>query len=194
MKSSRLVARLAVFLVLAQIVLVFLSWLLSATMTEGVHSLLSGEGARWFFAHFTDMLATPWLVWLVLLAMAGGCLYRSRLFCALPIVRHGQALGVAVFLLIIYIGVLLLLTAVPHATLLSATGSLWHSPFSHALVPVVAFGVILCSAAYGLVDHSFGGISDVCESLALGIRQSAPLFILYVLFVQFVESLQFVFF
>jgi aminobenzoyl-glutamate transport protein len=156
-------------------------------MTQGVHSLLSGEGIRWFFATFDSMLGSRWLVWLLLLAMAGGCFYKSGIWRSRAednshIVRRGR--GMALLLLTVYIGVLFLLTSVPHAVLLSATGSLWPSPFSRALLPLLAFIVIAVSAFYGIMAGHFANLSNVYDALLDGIRQGATLFLFYLLIVQ----------
>ena len=204
-----------------------LSWILSATMTEHVHSLLSSEGIRWFFSSFSAMLASPWLVWLLLLAMAGGCLWQSGILSHLPssliphpssffphpssffphpsaliphpsslsplTYRHRMAFRTTVVIVALYVVAILALTVVPHAVLLSATGQLFPSPFSRALVPIVSFGVLLASAVYGWASGRFTSFADVIASLAYGIQQAAPLFILYVVAVQFYASLRFVF-
>lgn len=193
---KRLFAGIVSALVVAELLLVLVSWLLSATMTENVRSLLSSEGIRWFVGSFVSMLSTPWLVWLVLSAMAGGCLWQSGVFTVFTSARNYRqrvALRVAITLFIIYIAAVLLLTATPHAVLLSATGCLLPSPFSRAIVPVVAFGVLLLSVAYGWTSGRFTSVADVIGSLSFGIGRAAPLFILYVFVVQFVESLRFVF-
>ena len=66
---------IALSLFLAEIMLILLSWLLSAAMpNSGIRSLLSGEGLRWFMGHFGNILATPQLAWLLLAAIAVGCL------------------------------------------------------------------------------------------------------------------------
>ena len=67
-KTSRL-GVLMLFLLIAEAVLILLSWILSAMRVDGVRSLLSGEGIRWFFGTFTSMVASPWLAWLVLMLM-----------------------------------------------------------------------------------------------------------------------------
>ena len=180
-------------LVLGEVVLVLLSWILSATMTPGVRSLLSDEGIRWFFGGFTAMMCSPLLVWLVLLLMAAGCMSRSGILKARHSYRDRMALRVALVFLIIYIGIILLLTMMPHAVLLSATGSLLPSAFSRSLVPVVAFGVTLVSLAYGLMSGCFHTLADAVDALSAGVRSGAPLFILYLLLLQLWESLRFVF-
>ena len=196
---KRLLAYIVLALALAEVVLVLASWLLSATMAGNVRSLLSSEGVRWFFGGFTTMLASPWLVWLVLLAMAGGCLWQSGIVSIrLPLsslhYRQRVALRTALILLVIYVAAILALTLVPHAVLLSATGRLFPSPFSRAFVPIVSFGVLLVSVAYGWASGSFRSIASIVSAMSTGIAAAAPLFILYVVFVQFYESLRFVFF
>ena len=159
------------------------SWLLSAAFpSSGLRSLLSSEGLRWLMGHFAEMIATPVLAWLLLCAMAWGCLARSGL-------RRAQVM--ALLLLAVIVGVMLLLTAIPHAVLLSAVGGLWPSPFSSSLVPVVAFSITLVSASYGLMSGRLDNISAVYDAVLQGIRQAAPLFLFYVLIVQIYESLRF---
>jgi aminobenzoyl-glutamate transport protein len=184
-------------LIVAQLLLVLVSWLLSATTGADYRSLLSEEGVRWYVSHFSELLLTPLLSWLLLLSMTGGCLLRSGLLVAFRQIgnyRERLALLVVFFLLALYIGVVLLLTVAPHAVLLSATGYLWPSPFSRALVPLLLFGILLASAVYGFVSHTFLKMDDVFQSLVDGLSAAAPLFLFYVLIVQFYKSLCFVFF
>lgn len=187
-------------LLAAQLVLVLVSWFLSATMSDVVRSLLSSEGIRWFVGSFVSILSTPWLVWLLLLSMAGGCLFQSGVLAAFAArrttrdYRQRVAIRIAFALLVAYVVVVLLLTAVPHAVLLSSTGRLLPSPFSRALVPLVAFGLMSVSVVYGWVSGRFTSMTDVVGSWSYGISRSAPLFILYVLFIQFCASLRFVLF
>ena len=191
---KRLLTVIVVVLVVAWCLLVLLSWLLSAMMVEGVRSLLSGEGVRWFFAHFADGLASPLLVWLLLAAMAGGCLHRSGLIASSAAFHRGTGLRVAVLLVLLYVAAIVLLVAPPHALLLSATGTLAHSPFSRALVPLVCFGVVLGSVAYGVTLRRFTSLTDIIDALIHGLRAAAPLLFLYVLATQLLQSVFFVFY
>ena len=191
--ASRL-AKVVSALALAEVLLVLLSWFLSATQAAEVRSLLSSEGIRWFFAHFVDWLSRPLLVWIVLLSMAGGVLRRSGLLSPKGAGRHRLALRTTIFVLIVYTGIILLLTAMPHALLLSAMGSLWQSPFSRAFIALIAFGMIICSMAYGYTIRTFTSFADVCQSLVDGLGKSAPLVVIYVFVMQFYESLRYVFF
>lgn len=197
MRTNRIIAYTALTLALAEVALVLLSWLLSATMTPGVRSLLSSEGLRWFFGSFVTTMQKPLLVWLLLLSMAYGVMTQSGLLnIFVPksnTVFKQQIYRFTFVILLLYIGVILLLTVIPHAVLLSATGSLWPSPFSRALVPIVAFGFILISIMHGVLSRTFTSVQQVCEGLTWGIAQGAPLLLLYVLAVQLFDSLRFVF-
>lgn len=181
-------------LLIAEAVLILVSWILSAMRVEGVRSLLSGEGVRWFFGHFTTMVASPWLACLVLLLVSFGCLQKSGIFSRPHTsYRDRLALRVTVVFFVIYLGVVLLLTAIPHAVLLSSTGNLFPSPFSHSIVPILSFGMILISVSFGMVSGRFQTLSDVLDALSFGCRKGAPMFIFYILAIQLYESLKFVF-
>ena len=194
--SKRVLDRLGVAgltLFIGQLLLVILSWLLSAMRLEGVRSLLSSEGIRWFIGEFTSILASPLLVWLFLILIAIGCVRSSGLSLRVRGYRDQVALRVALAFLIIYVGILCLLTLMPHAILLSATGELFPSAFSRALVPIVCFGLCLVSLTFGLMAGRLRSLADILEALSTGLRDGAPLLIIYILFIQFYASLRFVF-
>ena len=107
--------------------------------------------------------------------------------------REKVALRVSLVFLVIYVVMIALLTLMPHAILLSATGSLFPSAFSRSLVPIIAFGLCLVSITFGLVSGRLRGLDDTFSALSYGIAQGAPLIILYLLLIQFYESLCFVF-
>ena len=199
--SSKIMPYVALVLFVAQLLLILASWILSAAFPmSGLRSLLSSEGLRWFLGHFAEVLSMPLLVWLLLLAMAYGVLRQS---CLLPFSRRGRhslptgfrerlARLSTLLLAVVYVCVVLLLTLVPHAVLLSVTGSLWPSPFSRSLVPVVAFGVMLVSAFYGFAAGHLSTLRDLYDALLDGLRRAAPLLLFYVLIMQIYESLRYV--
>ena len=155
MNSQGKTSRLGVFLLLlliAEAVLILLSWILSAMRVDGVRSLLSGEGVRWFFGNFTSMVASPWLAWLMLMLIALGCLQKCGLI-GQPHTsyRDRMALRLTIVFLVLYVGVVLLLTAVPHAVLLSSTGSLFPSPFSRSMIPILSRHSQISSTPFRLV-------------------------------------------
>ena len=191
--DRRLAAWLGCVLLLAELILILVSWLLSATMTEGVRSLLSSEGIRWFFGSFVGIMASPLLVWLLLSLIALGSLKKSGLLAMQQSYREKVALRSALLLLILYVAVILLLTVTPNAFLLSITGSLFPSAFSRSLVPIIAFGIVLMSISFGVMSGRINSLSAVLEMLSFGISKGAELFVLYILIMQFYESLWFVF-
>ena len=70
-KVKRILPYMALALLVMQLLLMLGSWFYSAAFPmSGVRSLLSGEGMRWLLGHFSDIMATPVLVGLLLLSMA----------------------------------------------------------------------------------------------------------------------------
>ena len=190
----RLLPVAAGVLVLAQLLLMLVSWIWSAAVpASGVRSMLSSEGIRWFLGHFAEMLATPLLVWILLLAAAYGCVVSSGLLRGQRAYRAQRARVVTMLFAVIYVGVVLLMTVVPHAVLLSADGSLWPSPFSSSLVPLVSFGIMAAALIYGTVSGSFLTLGHAVQSLVRGLQSVAPLLLLYILLAQLYYSLSFVF-
>ncbi|MDE6646594.1 MAG: ABC transporter substrate-binding protein, partial [Prevotella sp.] len=109
---------IAFALAVGQLLLLLVSWLLSAAFpVSGIRSLLSSEGLRWFMGRFARLMATPMLVWLLLGAMAFGCLWRSGLLLHPSNYRERRALMLSLLLLTLIVVIMLLLTVVPHAVL-----------------------------------------------------------------------------
>lgn len=192
----RLIPYIALALLVAEFVLILLSWLLSAALpASGVRSMLSGEGLRWLMGHFGDILATPQLSWILLLAIAIGCLNCCGLWRhSLPLTyreRHALLIGGGMFLLCV--GAVLLLAFMPHAVLRSATGELFPSPFSQSLFPILSFSLCVFSIVYGVIAGTFQSLRQVYDSLLYGIRRGAPVIFFYILIIQLYESLLFVF-
>lgn len=184
----------ALLLVLAQLLLMLVSWIWSAAVpSSGVRSMLSSEGIRWFLGHFSELLATPVLVWILLLAAAYGCVVHSELLRREQAYRAQRARVMTILFAVIYVGIVLLMTVVPHAVLLSADGSLWPSPFSSSLVPMFSFGIMASALIYGTVSGSFLTLSDVFQALVRGLQKSAPLLLLYILAAQLYFSFCFTF-
>ncbi len=179
---------------IAELVLILVSWLLSATMTEGVRSLLTNEGIRWFFGHFTEFMLSPLLIWLILLSMAGGALFKcGLLFLRKPLgYREQTALRFTAILAVLCLAVVVILAFVPHAILLSATGRLFPSPFSQALVPMLCLYVTILSMVYGIMSGHFLSFVDAIDALSFGIKQVSPLFPLYILAIQLYQSVCYV--
>jgi aminobenzoyl-glutamate transport protein len=124
----RWIYRLALAFALAQLVLILASWLVAAAMPDmAVRSLLSSAGIRWFFSNFADKVATPWLTWLIVMAIALGSIEYSGLWQAVVTIVRGHVmtsphsalcLRLSMALLVVEVMVMVLLTATAAPVLL----------------------------------------------------------------------------
>ena len=146
---------LAVFLlVTAHGLVLFLSWLIKAVRPDWpLRPLLSEEGVRWLFGHFTDNLLSPLLVWLLLGLCAVSALRGSHLPGAIrrlrswPTMAYRERLALrsVLFEVVLVAAVLILLTVPSHAILLNVSGSLYPSSFSASIFAVGCLTVITAS-------------------------------------------------
>lgn len=200
-------------LVTAQLALILLSWLITAAFPElPIRSLLSSEGVRWFFGSFTANQLTPLLAWFITAAMAVGACVRSRLWAAFYTKmsgllhrrdstdgrqglhyreRIGLRLALAEFM--VYVVIMLLLTVVPHAILLSVTGELFPSAFSSSLIPSLSFVLIVMSLSYGVASGTVDSVARMHRVLVGGLEAGARIVPAYVIGVQLYMSLLYVF-
>lgn len=197
----------ALVLFLAQLMLILISWIVSAAAPElPVNSLLSGEGIRWLLRLFGNRMNSPLLLWLVLCAIAYGTFRDSGLWTTLrqrfvhaphtvPLdFRQRLALRFVCVELLVFLVVILLLTTIPHALLVSVTGELFPSSFSQCLIPVLAFVVTVCSLSYGFINGQLTHLAGIYRALTSGVTSFAWLFPLYILASQLYHSVLFVFF
>ena len=199
--KSKFWAWLTLVLAALQVLLILVSWIISsATQQTYVHSLLSSEGIRWFMGRFSENLATPVLVWLLLGAIAYGVLRTSGLLKAITELIHGRRLSyrqrfafvVATVIFVIFASVVFYLTGTSHAVLLSATGSLFNSSFSRALIPILAFTITVISIVFGSLSGTYQSLQQVFKGMTYGIAQTLPLWVVYVFVAQFIQSLMYV--
>lgn len=186
-------AYVALSLAVAQVLLVLASWLVTAAMPDVFdRSLLSAEGIRWFFGRFQDNLASPLLVCLLLASIAWGALRRSGLsrYDATQY-RQRIAMRLVVLELAFFLAIILSLTMLPHAILLNVMGALFPSSFSASVIPYICFVVAATSVSFGLMSGRLRSIEEVFRSLTVGVSEVSPLFLLYVLAMQFYHSLLF---
>lgn len=193
--KSKICAYAMLLLALAQVILVLLSWLITAAMPDVFpRSMLSPEGIRWFFGSFTDNLESPWLVWLLLISIAWGTLQGSGiLHYDRTIYRHRNALRLVSVEFILFLSVILLLTIVPHAILLNVMGGIEASSFSRSILPYICLAIIVMSLSFGVVSNRFMGVEAIGEPLSDGIRQAAPYFVIYILVNQLYSSIEYLF-
>ena len=201
MTIKRTITVACVAILAANLLLVLLSWIVSATGVAGVRSLISSEGLRWFLSRYIDNISTPLLAWLLLLAIAYSCYEGSGLSMAVSRVLKGeklefkQRLGIRVALIVlaVVIATTLLLLFTPHAVLLSPSGDVFPSPFSRSIVPIVAGAVTLFSFAYGLAGGTINNIDTAFKTLYCKIPTLLPVLILYIFAAQLYACLCFVF-
>ena len=178
-------------LLLLQIMVVILSWMIKTIFPEfNGRSLLSGEGVRWFLGNFTKNVASNVLVWIILLGLSWGAIHSSKIIQVLKyshILSYKERLGLQIILIeiMVWFSGIVLLSFVPHATMLSITGELFSSSFSKSIIPLIAFIVLLNSISYGFIVGRFRKGSQIIEALSNGIKQITPYIIIYIILFNF---------
>ena len=198
MKSKQLQRHLGVFiiiLVVAQLMIILLSWLLSAALPDlSVHSLLSSEGIRWFFGQFSSNIATPLTAWLIVAVIAYGCLSS----CGILELKHPLdfrqrvAIRFVDFEIVVFVAIILLLTLMPHAVLLSIDGDICSGSLANSIIPYLSLVVCMTSITYAYLSGRCNTKAELFDMLCEGNRQLSPLFIIYVLLTQLVYSVLYV--
>ncbi len=192
---------ISLVLALSQVLVILASWIITAAMPElPMRSLLGSEGFRWFFGHFTENLNISLLVDIVLLMIGCGAVVYSGLPIAIGRLRQRRRIsyldrvglctvGIEFFIFII---VIILLTAVPHAILQSVAGHLFPSSFSQSLVPIISFILLVCSLSFGLVSTRLQSLASVFKAMTYGVESCAWLFPIYVLAIELYCSIRFI--
>ncbi len=179
-----------------QVFIILLSWLMSAAFPElPIRSLLSSEGIRWYFGKVTFNMSSPILIMTIFALSAYGSLKKSRLLYAFRMkhdFREKTALQFVALEVIFSIIVMVLLTCLPHAILLSVTGDLYPSSFANSLIPVLTFTCWVISSTYALMSGKWHSSSEVFNSLTYGISLGAPIILIMMISIQLVESVFFV--
>ena len=198
MKSKQLQRHLGVFiiiLVVAQLMIILLSWLLSAALPDlSVHSLLSSEGIRWLFGQFSSNIATPLTAWLIVAVIAYGCLSS----CGILELKHPLdfrqrvAIRFVVFEIVVFVAIILLLTLMTHAVLLSIDGDICSGSLANSIIPYLSLVVCMTSITYAYLSGRCNTKAELFDMLCEGNRQLSPLFIIYVLLTQLVYSVLYV--
>ena len=194
---NKFFAGIALTLFLLEALLCFVSWIVAALNPEGgVRSIFSGEGVRWLLGEYSNVVATPVMSWILCLSMAWGTVKGCGILRLLGqrrlAYRERIAVHAATFVVVACLFVVFLLAAMPHAVLLSATGELFPSPFSSAIVPVLSFCVGLVSVVFGIVSSTISSVLDLYKSLIFGIERAAPVFVIYILLIHLYYTLGFV--
>lgn len=191
-------AYLALLLVSCQILLIPLSWIVSAAFPElDVRSLLSSEGIRWFAGSINSNLASPILIWILLLSVAVGAVEKSGLWKALRSVLHlsyRERLAVRLVMveLFMFVVIVLVLVFTPHAPLLNVTGHIYPSSFSSGLVAIVALSVSFFAFTYSVSVGQTRSVVSLFSIFTHGLRAVSPLLVVYLLAAELFYSVMFV--
>ena len=201
-------------LLIAQLALILLSWLLTAAFPElPMRSMLSSEGIRWFFGSFVSNQLSPLLIYFIMAVMAVGACVRSRLYDALREtlsntrsslttssdhqhkVHYREKVGLRIALVefIVYVIIMVLLTAIPHAILLSVTGQLFPSSFSSSFIPSLSLIIIIMSLTYGVASGTIDSVAKMHKVLVGGLEVGSRLVPSYVVGIQLYMSIRYVF-
>ena len=195
---KRTCAIFAYILIVLQTILIFGSWIVSAAIPDSqIRPLIGAGGLRWFFSSFTEDMASPILVYIILITLTVNVFINSGM-CELFSLKRKMnmqkklALNVVLVELCTFIVLIVLLTAMPHAVLLSVTGELFPSSFSKGLIPMLCFIVTILSISYGLVSGCIKGVYDIWDSMTTGVNFLPAVCFVYILLLQFVSSLSYV--
>lgn len=195
---KRACAIFAFILIVLQTILIFGSWIVSAAIPDSqIRPLIGAGGLRWFFSSFTEDMASPILVYIILITLTVNVFINSGM-CELFSLKRKMnmqkklALNVVLVELCTFIVLIVLLTAMPHAVLLSVTGELFPSSFSKGLIPMLCFIVTILSISYGLVSGCIKGVYDIWDSMTTGVNFLPAVCFVYILLLQFVSSLSYV--
>ena len=201
-------------LLVSQLALILLSWLITAAFPElPMRSVLSSEGIRWFFGSFVSNQLSPLLIYFIMAVMAVGACVRSRLYDALREtlsntrsslttssnhqhkVHYREKVGLRIALVefIVYVIIMVLLTAIPHAILLSVTGQLFPSSFSSSFIPSLSLIIIIMSLTYGVASGTIDSVAKMHKVLVGGLEVGSRLVPTYVVGIQLYMSIRYVF-
>lgn len=190
--NNRRISYLCLAVVVIELLAITVSWIASAVNPFGsFNNPLSSEGVRWMFRNLMSAMMSKWLVAFLLLAVSWGSLKTSGLWNAVLSRKRSEGesfqyrelmgLRASAVITIVFFAIMLLLTLLPEALLLSATGELFPSPFSEAIIPAVSLWITVTSVVYGIIKGTFRSVPEVFGSFFFGISRAAPLIVLLML-------------
>ena len=125
------------------------------------------ELLRYLWLHGTERAASEMLVYVILFVVAVGSVIRSKLL----VVRNMDGLMAAAVVAVISNVLLLLSALIPTSPLLSVTGRLFPSPWSHGLFQSLCIESIMVSFVFGIVSGTLHSMRDMLELITYGIAR-----------------------
>lgn len=114
-----------------------------------------------------ESIASVWLVYCIIFLSAVGSIVYSRLYEF----KDRDAVLAAILVALTFIAGIVLTAIIPTSPLLGVTGTLFPSPWSHGLFPVICLLFITVSVAYGLVSGTVHSLSDAVHIICYGISR-----------------------
>lgn len=194
---QRYFAYTLLFLLIAQPVVIVLSWMFNAFFPQvGIRSLITSWGMRWYFGHFVDNVRIPFMVWMILLSMAFGAYHDSGLHHVIVALMRRQpltdkqplALRVTTLVVFVLLALVFFLAMQPHALLHNVSGGLFPSSFSDFLIPLIALVIMVGSLCFAFVSGWLDSAEKFYQLHVTGIKHIAWLFPLYMLAAQLYAS------
>lgn len=183
MKFSSPLHPAAIYLLLTALAAV-LSWFGSIYGWEGVESVLSAEGMRWWLrSSVTGYLNSLVLGALVILSFGIGILVDTglwRLFTDAmrqtrrPSRRELRGLLAAAVAAVMYLVAVLLLAFTPSGIVRSVTGSFTSSPLLAGMSFLLSLGISVVAIVYAYTVDSYSSHRDIIRGMAEGLSKFAP--------------------
>lgn len=125
------------------------------------------ELLRYLWLHGTERAASELLIYTILLLMAIGSVIRSKLL----VVRDTDGLVAAIVVAVISNVMLVISALMPSSPLLSVTGKVFPSPWSHGLFQSLCIECIIVCFVFGIVSGTLHSRRDVLELITYGIAR-----------------------
>lgn len=175
------------------ILIVITSWI-SNMYGEAVRNILSAEGIRHAIKYAMHNFEAASPASLLYIAAGYGIVMKSGICRLLRHVnrlslRQRSAVGVTVFIGLLYLVLVGLGLFLPHAILLGVTGHIERSAFSEGWVYVTTTFFLLVGIVYGISAGIFHKLDDIIKGLCAGMALFAPCFIVLFLGTQLLSFL-----
>ena len=193
-----------VVLFVLEVIIIVASWIVSVLWPEyGFNPLISHRGIRWMVGELPGIVASPWLLVIILLGMTIGvylaAFSKGISSSASPSTssktsKYAERIAIhaTIVVAVIFLALLTYWIAGPGTLLLSATGTFLGSSLSKGLIPLFLFFCSLLSVTFGLFSGRIPNLSALISSMVSGIEKTVPFLVLYIFLALCGYSLYFV--
>ena len=193
-----------VILFLLEVIIIVASWIVSVLWQEyGFTPLISYRGIRWMVGELPEIVASHWLLTIILFGMTLGvssAAFRKGISSSLPPSTSSKtskyaeriAIHATIVVAVIFLSLLTYWIAGPGTLLLSATGTFLGSSLSKGIIPLSLFFCSLLSVTFGLFSGRIPNLSALFSSMVGGVEKTVPFLILYIFIALCISSVRFV--